>query len=107
MQDRASAAAVGASGAADTPECEFRARAGPRDPGDFAAATCKNLRAQPYVRNCPNASALRLPALHYGLAFVEQRLGRYPAAEQELARIAPLLVRQHPGRQLRQARCSM
>ncbi len=68
---------------ANTPEYEF-ARVRARVIQESSPSDLQNLRAA--IRSqLPNASALRLPALHYGLAFVEQRLGRYPAAEQELA----------------------
>ncbi|TPQ35535.1 beta-barrel assembly-enhancing protease [Cupriavidus pinatubonensis] len=81
MQDRVSH--VSARKVPNTPEYEF-ARVRARVIQETSPSELQNLRAA--IRSqLANASALRAPALHYGLAFVEQRLGRYPAAEQELA----------------------
>ncbi|MFC4520747.1 M48 family metalloprotease [Cupriavidus pinatubonensis] len=81
MQDRVSH--VSARKVPNTPEYEF-ARVRARVIQETSPSELQNLRAA--IRSqLANASALRVPALHYGLAFVEQRLGRYPAAEQELA----------------------
>ncbi|WP_396022858.1 beta-barrel assembly-enhancing protease [Cupriavidus pinatubonensis] len=81
MQDRVSH--VSARKVPNTPEYEF-ARVRARVIQETSPSELQNLRAA--IRSqLANASALRVPALHYGLAFVEQRLGRYPAAEHELA----------------------
>ncbi|CAG2146665.1 Beta-barrel assembly-enhancing protease [Cupriavidus numazuensis] len=81
MQDRVSH--VSARKVPNTPEYEF-ARVRARVIQETSPSELQNLRAA--IRSqLANASTLRAPALHYGLAFVEQRLGRYPAAEQELA----------------------
>ncbi|WER47622.1 M48 family metalloprotease [Cupriavidus sp. WKF15] len=81
MQDRVSH--VAARKVSNTPEYEF-ARARARVIQETSPSDLQNLRAAVRAQ-LAGASALRLPALHYGLAFIEQRLGRYPAAEQELA----------------------
>ncbi|CAG9164907.1 Beta-barrel assembly-enhancing protease [Cupriavidus laharis] len=81
MQDRVSH--VTARKVPNTPEYEF-ARMRARVIQESSPSDLQNLRAALRAQ-LAGASALRLPALHYGLAFVEQRLGRYPAAEQELA----------------------
>ncbi|WP_029048158.1 M48 family metalloprotease [Cupriavidus sp. amp6] len=81
MQDRVSHA--NARKVPNTPEYEFarmRARVIQESSPSDLQALRNALRAQ-----LPGASALRAPALHYGLAFTEQRLGRAAAAEQELA----------------------
>ncbi len=81
MQDRVRH--VMARKVSNTPEYEF-ARVRARVIQESSPSDLQNLRAAMRAQ-LPGASALRLPALHYGLAFIEQRLGRYPAAEQELA----------------------
>jgi predicted Zn-dependent protease len=66
-----------------TPEYEFaRMRSRiiqERGPSDLVDAR-NAMQAQ-----IPGASAMRLPALYYGIAFANQRLGRYAQAEQSLA----------------------
>ncbi|EYS97485.1 peptidase M48 [Cupriavidus sp. SK-4] len=81
MQDRVSHASK--RKVANTPEYEF-ARMRARVIQESSPSDLQNLRAALRTQ-LPGATALRAPALHYGLAFTEQRLGRYPAAEQELA----------------------
>ncbi|CAG2149225.1 Beta-barrel assembly-enhancing protease [Cupriavidus yeoncheonensis] len=81
MQDRVSH--VMARKVPNTPEYEF-ARVRARVIQESSPSDLQNLRASVRAQ-LAGASAVRLPALHYGLAFIEQRLGRYPAAEQELA----------------------
>ncbi|MGO4304887.1 M48 family metalloprotease [Cupriavidus sp. RAF12] len=81
MQDRVRH--VMARKVANTPEYEFaRVRARviqattPNDQRDALAALQAQLNGAP---------AMRLPAVYYGIAFANQRLGRYPAADQALA----------------------
>lgn len=81
MQDRVSH--VTARKVPNTPEYEF-ARARARVIQEVSPSDLQNLRTAIRAQ-LAGAPAVRLPALHYGLAFIEQRLGRYPAAEQELA----------------------
>jgi predicted Zn-dependent protease len=81
MQDRVSH--VMARKVPNTPDYEF-ARVRARVIQERSPSDLQNLRTAIRAQ-LAGASAVRLPALHYGLAFIEQRLGRYPAAEQELA----------------------
>jgi predicted Zn-dependent protease len=81
MQDRAGH--VTGRKIVSTPEYEFaRMRSRiiqERGPSDLVDAR-NAMQAQ-----IPGASAMRLPALYYGIAFANQRLGRYAQAEQSLA----------------------
>lgn len=81
MQDRVRHVAPHKVG--NTPEYEFaRVRARviqEKDQNELA-----NVRAS-FQAQMANASPVRLPALYYGVAFVEQRLGRYARAEEALA----------------------
>ncbi|WP_455279555.1 beta-barrel assembly-enhancing protease [Cupriavidus necator] len=81
MQDRVRHAS--ARKVANTPEYEF-ARMRSRVIQESSPSELQTLRSALRAQ-LPGASAVRAPALHYGIAFAEQRLGRYPAAEQELA----------------------
>lgn len=81
MQDRVSH--VMARKVSNTPDYEF-ARVRARVIQERSPSDLQNLRTAIRAQ-LASASVVRLPALHYGLAFIEQRLGRYPAAEQELA----------------------
>lgn len=81
MQDRVRHAS--ARKVANTPEYEF-ARTRSRVIQESSPSELQTLRSALRAQ-LPGASAVRAPALHYGIAFAEQRLGRYPAAEQELA----------------------
>jgi len=67
----------------NTPEYEF-ARVRSRVLQEDSPSDLQNLRAS-IQSQLSGAPMLRLPALHYGLAFIDQRLGRYGPAEQELA----------------------
>jgi len=80
MQDRVSH--VMARKVSNTPDYEF-ARVRARVIQESSPSDLQNLR-NAIRAQLASASVVRLPALHYGLAFIEQRLGRYPAAEQEL-----------------------
>ena len=66
-----------------TPEYEF-ARARARVLQETTPNDIQNVRAA-FQAQLSGTSGVRLPAIHYGIAFAEQRLGRYAAAEQELA----------------------
>ncbi|MFS8976401.1 M48 family metalloprotease [Cupriavidus necator] len=81
MQDRVRHAS--ARKVANTPEYEF-ARMRSRVIQESSPSELQTLRSALRAQ-LPGASVVRAPALHYGIAFAEQRLGRYPAAEQELA----------------------
>ncbi|MDK3026137.1 M48 family metalloprotease [Cupriavidus taiwanensis] len=81
MQDRVSHASQ--RKVPNTPEYEF-ARMRARVIQEASPSDLQNLRAALRTQ-LSGASTLRAPAVHYALAFVEQRLRRYPAAEQELA----------------------
>jgi predicted Zn-dependent protease len=66
----------------NTPEYEF-ARVRSRVIQEGTPSDLQNLRTA-LQSQLAGASAMRLPALYYGIAFTEQRLGRYAAAEQAL-----------------------
>ncbi|TWG84251.1 putative Zn-dependent protease [Cupriavidus gilardii J11] len=80
MQDRASH--VPARHVQSTPEYEF-ARARARILQESNPTDVHNAR-QALQAQLAGASAVRLPALYYGIALAEQRLGRLPQAEQAL-----------------------
>jgi len=81
MQDRVRH--VTAHKVGNTPEYEF-ARARARIIQETAPNDQRNALAA-FQSQLSGAPAVRLPALYYGIAFANQRLGRYPAAEQALA----------------------
>ncbi|WP_454765511.1 beta-barrel assembly-enhancing protease [Cupriavidus campinensis] len=81
MQDRVRHVSVRKVG--NTPEYEF-ARARARIIQETAPNDQRNALAA-FQAQLSGAPAVRLPALYYGIAFANQRLGRYPAAEQALA----------------------
>jgi predicted Zn-dependent protease len=81
MQDRVSHVAV--RHVASTPEYEF-ARMRARIIQETTPSDLQNARAA-LQSQLAGASPARLPALYYGIAFAEQRLGRNAAAEQSLA----------------------
>ncbi|MFU0257829.1 hypothetical protein ACMZ9T_27410, partial [Klebsiella pneumoniae] len=66
-----------------TPEYEF-ARVRARILQEANPSDIQNARAALQAQ-LPNASPMRQPALYYGIAFAEQRLGRLVQAEQALA----------------------
>lgn len=80
MQDRVRH--VAAHKVPNTPEYEF-ARVRSRVIQEGTPSDLQNLRTA-LQSQLAGASAMRLPALYYGIAFTEQRLGRYAAAEQAL-----------------------
>ena len=81
MQDRASHLPVRKVGS--TPEYEF-ARVRARILQEANPTDIQNARAGLQAQ-LSSASPMRLPAIHYGIAFAEQRLGRLVQAEQALA----------------------
>ena len=81
MQDRVSHVAV--RKVPNTPEYEF-ARMRARIIQETTPSDLQNVRAALQTQLAA-ASPVRLPALYYGMAFAEQRLGRNAAAEQSLA----------------------
>lgn len=81
MQDRASHLPV--HRVANTPDYEF-ARARARILQESNPTDIQNARAAMQAQ-LSGASAVRLPALWYGIALAEQRLGRLAQAEQSLA----------------------
>nr|WP_059410613.1 M48 family metalloprotease [Cupriavidus basilensis] len=81
MQDRVSHVAVRHVGS--TPEYEF-ARVRSRIIQETTPSDLQNVRAALQAQ-LPSAAPARVPALYYGMAFADQRLGRNAAAEQSLA----------------------
>jgi predicted Zn-dependent protease len=81
MQDRASHLAVRKVG--NTPDYEF-ARMRARIIQEATPSELRNAR-DALQSQLAGASAVRAPALHYGIAMAEQRLGRVAQAEQSLA----------------------